>query len=246
MCHHGAVSASLLRGLRILEMLADEPLGVSELARRLEVDKGGVSRVMGALEAEGWVVRTGNLFVLGERALGLTAVPLLGPLLAEAAEVTGRLHERTGLTAVALVLAGRGAQPLSMAGAAGFDVVRREARPFDSLVATAGGIALLAQLPPGQVRARLALDPWPDIDGDGPQDAVAVEELIAQVAAGGVVEECGWTVPGLACIAAPWRPRTADRPLALAVLGPVAEVTSRRGDVVGLLTRRTTSQPPSA
>lgn len=240
------VSASLLRGLRILEMLAAEPLGVSEVARRLDVDKGGVSRVMGALEAEGWVARTGTLFVLADRALGLGVAPLLGPVLTEAAEVTARVHARTGLTTVALSLAGRGVQPLSMAGDATFDDVRRQARPFESLVATAGGIALLAQLPAAQVRAHLALDPWPEIDGDGPQDPADVDALVDQVAAGGVVEEHGWTVPGLACIAAPWTPRTADRPLALAVLGPVAEVTRRRGDVVEQLTRRTRSRTPSA
>ena len=49
------MSASLLRGLRILEMLAQEPVGVSELARRLEVDKAGVSRVLASLHREGWV-----------------------------------------------------------------------------------------------------------------------------------------------------------------------------------------------
>lgn len=225
------MSASLLRGLRILEMLTVEPLGVSELARRLDVDKAGVSRVMGALEREGWVARTGSLFVLGERALALVGGPAEAALLVEATRLTGEVHKRTGLTAVALRLAGRAAQPVAGAGLERFEPVRPEARPFSALPLTAGGLALLAQLPDAAVAAHLALDPWPDLGGDGPEDAAAAWELVRLARQTGAVSEREWTVAGLSCLASIWKPAQADRPMALAVLGPVGELAARSDEV---------------
>lgn len=79
----GRVSASvLLNGLRVLEAfsVADPILGVTEIARRVELHKSTVSRLLATLEQAGYVEResTGGRFRLG---LGL--IGLAGPLLAD-------------------------------------------------------------------------------------------------------------------------------------------------------------------
>lgn len=218
------MSASLLRGLRILEMIAEEPIGVTELARRLEVDKAGVSRTVAALEREGWVDRTGQRCVLGPRALALGGAGA-PEALARAVDVVHGLGESTGLTAVAVRVAGSSAQPLALheGGGSGF---REGATSFDHLVCTAAGVALLAQLPGPALRAHLSLDPWPELRGDAPRGPAEAEVLVARVRAGEPAVETGWTVPGLACVAVPW-PGLASAPSALALLGPVADVSPR-------------------
>ncbi|MFE3029107.1 IclR family transcriptional regulator [Nocardia tengchongensis] len=47
---------TLIRGLRVLEAIAeqDRPIGVAELARRLELPKSTVQRLLRTLEQEGW------------------------------------------------------------------------------------------------------------------------------------------------------------------------------------------------
>lgn len=226
------MSASLLRGLRVLEMLHEEPLGISEIARRLEVDKGGVSRVMAALQREGWVERTGRRFVLGTRTLALLDDPTRA-LLAEATDLAGRLLHETGHTVAVLQRRGSGAQPLAVRAAEGAGDFREHAAPFDHLCATAGGVALLAQLTDDLVDQQLDLDPWPLESPTAPSGPSEVRELVAQVRSGSAVTERSWTVPGQACIALPW-PHL-GRPLAVAVLGPEAELTREHDRIVDLV-----------
>lgn len=226
------MSASLLRGLRILEMLAQEPVGVTELARRLGVDKAGVSRTVAALEREGWVDRTGQRCVLGPRALALGGAGE-PHVLARAVDVVHRVGRRTGLTAAAVRVAGAGAQPLALheGGGSGF---RRGEASFDHLVCTAAGVALLAQLPAAALHSHLSLDPWPVLSGDGPRTPAEAEALVERVRDGGVVVEHGWTVPGLGCVAVPW-PGLSAHPCALALVGPVDEVSGRTGELERVL-----------
>ncbi|GAB3037543.1 IclR family transcriptional regulator [Nocardioides flavus (ex Wang et al. 2016)] len=227
------MSASLLRGLRILEMLADEPLGVSELARRLGVDKAGVSRTVAALQREGWVDRTGRRCVLGPRALVLGGVAD-GAVLARAGEVVHRVGRRVDLTVVALRVAGTGVQPLALHEAVDAGPLREADDAFEHLVCTAAGIALLAQLPDDAVRSHLSLDPWPALGGDGPRGPADAEGLVARVRAGAAAVEHGWTAPGLACVAVPW-PDLGPAPGALAVVGPTSRVSLRLDELVRVL-----------
>jgi DNA-binding IclR family transcriptional regulator len=226
------MSASLLRGLRVLEMLHEEPLGISEIARRLEVDKGGVSRVMAALQREGWVERTGRRFVLGTRTLSLVDDPTRA-LLAEAADLAGRLLRETGHTVAVLELRGSGAQPLAVCARAGAEDFREHPAPFDHLCATAGGVALLAQLADDVVDEHLDLDPWPLESPTAPAGPGEIRELVAQVRSGAPVTERSWTVPGQSCVALPWPGH--HRPLAVAVLGPEQQLTRGHDRIVAVL-----------
>jgi DNA-binding IclR family transcriptional regulator len=227
------MSASLLRGLRILEMLGEEPLGVSELARRLGVDKAGVSRNVAALQREGWVERTGQRCVLGPRALALGG-GADGAVLARAGEVVHRVGQEVDLTAVALRVAGTGAQPLALHEGRDAGPVRETDAAFEHLVCTAAGVALLAQLPDEAVRSHLSIDPWPALGGDGPRSATEAEALVARVRAGAAAVEQGWTDERLACVAVPW-PDLGAAPGALAVVGSTSSVSARVDELVRVL-----------
>lgn len=232
--HDPGMSASLLRGLRILEMLAREALGVSELARRLEVDKAGVSRVLTALREEGWVLRTGSRYVLGERALHLgewqdpTTVAVAGHLVR-------RLAEQSGLTAVAVCLAGTGAQPLAMQEGPGGPELTGALDRIDHLALTAAGIVLLAQLPDPAVRDVLGSDHWPARAGGAPAD---IDEALAHVGRArdaGLAWEDGWTAPGVCCVAAVWSVPGMTVPHALTLVGRRDRVEGRRAELERLL-----------
>lgn len=241
------MATSLLRGLQILELLGEEPRGVSELARALGVDKAGVSRTLAALHSSGWVIRTGARYALGERALGI-AVPSGQDVHQRAVTVCERLVERTGLSACVLRLAGSVAQPVAMRSAEPAPWLDPP-EPFEDLWSTAGGLALLAQLPDERVDALLRDGCWPAVtdqrpDDDRPDehppadalwqrasDAASVRAQLSSIRLGGVAEEHGWTVPGLACLAMPWALAGAAVPHAGLVLGPRDSLAA---DPVGL------------
>ncbi len=98
----------LLNGLHVLEAFSiDQPvLGVTEIARRVNLHKSTVSRILATLEQAGYVERedAGGRFRLG---LGLIA--LAGPLLADldvrrvAQASLRQLAERTGETTALMV-----------------------------------------------------------------------------------------------------------------------------------------------
>lgn len=207
-------------------MLGEEPVGVSELARRLEVDKAGVSRVLVALHREGWVQRNGRRYVLGPRALGLGDAH--SAQLVTATSLVRDIGESTGLTAAVLRLAGRVAQPLAVHGEDA-SVFEHEA-PFEHLAATAAGLAVLAQVPPSDAEPRLAEVPWADLGGDAPGDVDGARRLLERVRGGDAAVESGWTTPRLGCVALPW-PVWPEVPCAVVVMGAVDDVASRREEL---------------
>jgi IclR family acetate operon transcriptional repressor len=80
---------SLRRGLRAVEILAEqEAMGVSELARRLEVPKSTAQRLLATLAEAGWARRTGGRptrWRLTRTALGPRGLTTLETALREAA-----------------------------------------------------------------------------------------------------------------------------------------------------------------
>lgn len=96
----------LLNGLRVLESfsIAEPVLGVTEIARRVDLHKSSVSRILATLEKAGYVERDAST---GRFRLGLGLIALTGPLLAnldvrriaqpELEELTRRSGETTAL-----------------------------------------------------------------------------------------------------------------------------------------------------
>lgn len=98
----------LLNGIRVLEAfsVAEPVLGVTEIARRVELHKSTVSRILATLEQVGLVERDADT---GRFRLGLGVIGLAGPLLADldvrrvAYPLLAELTRRTGETAALLV-----------------------------------------------------------------------------------------------------------------------------------------------
>ncbi|WP_181310342.1 helix-turn-helix domain-containing protein [Nocardioides campestrisoli] len=231
------MSASLLRGLRILEMLRTEPLGVSEVARRLQVDKAGVSRVLRALLEEGWVERTGRLHVLGPRALLLSSGAFTTPLRGRAVQLARRLRDQTGQTTAVVQLRTSGAHPLAVEPREPDSPLPAPAEPANHLWETAAGLALLAQLPPADLSPHLDVSPWPTRAAGAPRSPEEVHDLLDRLRRGEPVVERSWNSPGIGCLALPWPlPRSegeaeagedghdAEGPAALVVVGPEQEI----------------------
>ena len=96
----------LLNGLRVLESfsMAEPVLGVTEIARKVDLHKSSVSRILATLEKAGYVERDDSS---GRFRLGLGLIALTGPLLAnldvrrmahpELAELTQRTGETSAL-----------------------------------------------------------------------------------------------------------------------------------------------------
>ena len=98
----------LLNGLRVLESFSiSEPvLGVTEIARKVDLHKSSVSRILATLEKAGYVERDDGS---GRFRLGLGLIALAGPLLANldvrrvAAPELAELTRRTGETSALMV-----------------------------------------------------------------------------------------------------------------------------------------------
>jgi DNA-binding IclR family transcriptional regulator len=98
----------LLNGLRVLEAFSiTEPvLGVTDIARRVDLHKSSVSRILATLERAGYVDRDDST---GRFQLGLGLIALTGPLLANldvrrvAQPELEELTRRTGETSALLV-----------------------------------------------------------------------------------------------------------------------------------------------
>ena len=104
---------ALLNGLRVLEAfsIADPVLGVTEIARRVDLHKSTVSRILATLGQAGYVER---VVETGRFRLGLGVIALAGPLLADlevrrvAHLALEQLAGRTGETAALVVWDGAG------------------------------------------------------------------------------------------------------------------------------------------
>src|ERR1700679_1315250 len=142
------MSKTLMRGLALLETIdLRGPMTVMELARESGVDKSIVSRIVTALERDGWVARHAAKIEGGPRAALLghpsqpsRAVRRAEPLVHAIAGVTGLLTQAYGLIGPrAVVLAsagGRGVDAQAGLGSEG---------PLD---VTAAGKTIAAQLEP--------------------------------------------------------------------------------------------------
>jgi DNA-binding IclR family transcriptional regulator len=231
-----AVSRALQRGLSILEALGDRSVGVRELARRLDVDKGALSRTLSMLATEGWVVRDAGGYRLGPRAHALGAATESRGAIARAARIAHVVSGLTGGSTYVMQLAG--SRPLLVATTPGPAAPSTHGwDPPEAVWATAGGIALLAQLPPDGVEPLVAEDPWPRYSADSPADPAAVRALVDEVRGGAVARESGWTHPAAGCLAVPWPALEPGVPSSLALTGWSSLIADRAPALEQLLRR---------
>ncbi len=242
------MSSTFRRGLRMLEVVGiDGPIGVSELARRLGVDKAAVSRMVAVSVEDGWLLRTKAGIVLGPRlpALGYdtpisVAIREMQPIVDAVAGVTGLFTQACGLIGrdvVALISAGRPPIPLPSAlsirlpiwatavgRAIAISLDEDELAtllPAEPFPAPESILPDLMPLPPSDlVPGRLP--GWRDATSERVTTSAQFSQILRDVRADGVARERGEVFPQTGCIAAPWT--AAPIAASIGVIGFAADV----------------------
>jgi len=249
-----------LRGLQLLEALdVHGPLTVTELAQATGVDKSWVSRIVTACEPDGWIVRENGRISLGPRAALLAHTSPTERLIRRAQPLLDAIAGVTGLMAQAYTLVGAHATVVA-AAASGPAPLSMGVRMNTSLVATAAGQVIAAQLDPPTLERVLPEEPFPDPRAElmtnpgytafasgrfAPAEAVArsapsvptdLEQLhrrLAQVREQGVAIDAGDLHPQIGCIAVAWP--SASVTAALACVGAPTEITGTADRTRGVL-----------
>ena len=240
-----------IQGLKLLETIdVYGPLTVTEIARITGQDKSWVSRIVAACEPDGWVVREHGRITLGPRAALLAYGSAAGELIHRAQPLVEALAGVMGLTAQAYSLIGRRATVIAAAGGS-TPLSSLGIGMSTSLVATAAGQVIAAQLDAEQLERLLPPDPFPDplaelLANPGyrafasgrfapagavagarasiPRDRSELAEALAEVRARGVAIDQGDLHPQIGCIAVPWP--SAGAAAALTCMGSPAEIAA--------------------
>jgi IclR family acetate operon transcriptional repressor len=152
---------TLVRGLRVLEAMADQerPIGVGELARHLDLPKSTVQRLLRTLEQEGWAQTAASPTTRWELSPRLFTLARRGPtdLREIAAPHLTSLGARTG-EAIHFMVPDRDIQLVLIERVNSIHPVQSvqvigASTPFH---ASAGGKAVMARLPAAELQAMLA------------------------------------------------------------------------------------------
>lgn len=224
--------AVLDRALDVLEALADgaEPLGVTELARRVGATKSAAYRILANLERRGYVSKDATtaryslgtrLAYLGQRSLGTfdlrqVARPVLDDL-------NRRFHETVNLG----VLEGDEVVYIDMIES--HHGLRMAARvgARDYVHSTALGKAMLAFLPPDAIARRLQR-PLPARTAHTITDPALFAAELDRVRARGVAEDHAENELGARCVAAPIFDHAGAVIAAISVSSPESRLDDRR------------------
>lgn len=101
--------SSLARGLDLMTLLAQErrPLGLGEIARKLEISKSSTHELLSTLTERGFVQRRdGGIYELGLKAWEVGSTASTAPLISAATPVMERIAERINEDVVLGVLSG--------------------------------------------------------------------------------------------------------------------------------------------
>jgi DNA-binding IclR family transcriptional regulator len=232
---------SLDRALEMLGMLADAggEMGVSDLARRLEVHKATTSRLLSTLREHGLVEQSpvSEKYRLGRGLVRLGRLAAGESGLAEVARpVLRELAARTLETVNLAVLAGDRVVNVDQVTASrqvvGVDWVGKET----PLHCTANGKALLAFVS-ALDRRRILAGPLERLTPRTIVDAGALERQLERVRAEGWAFTLEELEVGLNAVGAPVRDATGGVVAAVSVAGPAYRVPARRLAELGSLSR---------
>jgi IclR family transcriptional regulator, acetate operon repressor len=158
------MSKTFLRGLDLLETVDRHgPLTVTELARRIGVDKAVVSRTVAAAETDGWLSRVDGRIGIGPRAVLLGHGATVDRAARRAEDLVHAVAGVTGHLCHAYTLVGANAAVLAAAGGRGpLQTMPTGLAAEHPVWATAAGRAILAQLPAADLDRLLPAGPYPD------------------------------------------------------------------------------------
>lgn len=221
--------------LDVLEALSrGEPLGLSELARELELPKSTLHRVCTALLERSWVVRdrADGRYALGLRAAATSAALAESPLVSAFRPVAERLRDRHDETVCLALL--DGADSVFVAKADTTQPVRLVTAVGSRLAAfaSASGRVLLADLPREALETRFAGKELVTPTGHRLGGLPELSALLARVHARGYAENVQETARGLHCLAAPVRDGRGRVVAAITLCVPTGRLDEERRDVL--------------
>jgi DNA-binding IclR family transcriptional regulator len=248
---------SLDRGLEALELLAGAAgeMGVTELARRLDVHKSTASRLLATLQRHGLVEQdaASDKYRLGFGLARLARAANGGPDLAQAAGPALReLADRTGETVNLAVLQGHRVVNVDEVTASRQVVSVSWVGKDTPLHCTSNGKALLAFLPAAE-RGRILLGPLERLTARTIVDVPTLERQLGRVREDGYAFTLEELEVGLNAVAAPVRDAAGRVVAAVSVAGPAYRVPAQRlpelgemtADAAAAVSRRLGFVPPS-
>jgi IclR family transcriptional regulator, acetate operon repressor len=155
------------RALAVLDLVAErQPIGVSQVARDLQLDKSAAQRILVSLHRSGWIRSDGRApvrWVLTTKPLQLARQVTGSPLVARARPVLEQLRDDTGETVWLALLDGR--DVVAVDGVESRRVVRTSVRRGYVMPtsASASGKAILAVLGPERWHRLLPQEPPPEL-----------------------------------------------------------------------------------
>jgi len=231
---------SLDRALEILKLLGTEPeMRVTDLARRLEVHKSTVFRLLSTLEEHGLVEQNPST---EKYRLGFGLVRLAGSVVAEvdlaraSRPVLEELALRTGETVNLAILQGSQVVNIDQIAAPNLVVNVNWVGKQTPLHATSNGKVLLAYLPEAE-RQRLLAVALPRLTPRTITDARTLEKQLRRVVEDGYAFTLEELELGLNAVAAPVRAADGRVQAAVSVAGPSYRVTPQRLNELGEMTR---------
>lgn len=198
---------AVARAVAILDLLAAEPtpIGVSAIARRLDIPKSSAGNLCTVLLDAGLLRPHGSGFALGQRLAQLGAAYLTGvdqvQLFHRAVDVLDAARNET----VQLAVLGEGLDVIYLARREGAFPVRLASTPGRALPATctATGKAMLARLPADDLAARVAsVETLPTLTSRSISSVEALHAELAIVRRDGVAHDREEVIEGVMCVAA--------------------------------------------
>lgn len=250
---------SLARGLETLRILArsEGPLGVSDLAARLDVDPSSSYRILATLESYGFVIQEarGRKYSLGFESLAIAGA-LLRKL--DVVSLAGRhlvdLVARTGESAHLAVLSGAKVVFVCRETATALLRVETTVGTAEPAHCTAVGKALLIDHDEHQLRKLFDVEPLPRFTDTTITGLHDLQVELARSRAAGYACDDQELHAGVRCLAAPLRAHDGRIVASIGISGPSARLTSQRlpqlaaavRDVAGLFSKEMGSPPPLA
>jgi DNA-binding IclR family transcriptional regulator len=219
------------QALTVLRLLArhTEPVPASALARDLDLPRSSVYHLLTVLAGQGFVVHLAEerRYGLGVAAFELgSAYTRQAPLQRLARQPMVRLVDATRHNAHLAVLHGRDVLYVIEERAPGRPPLVTDVGVRLPSQLTASGLAMLASLPPQQVRALFpSRDAFVQRHGVGPTTLSGLRVVLSRVRRDGFAVEDGTVTPDFASVAAPVLDHVGHPVAGIAVTYPAAEVT---------------------
>jgi DNA-binding IclR family transcriptional regulator len=220
------------QALAVLRLLArhTEPVPASAVARDLGLPRSSVYHLLTVLCEQGFVVHLADerRYGLGVAAFELgSAYTRQAPLQRLARQLLVRLVDATRHNAHLAVLHGRDVLYVIEERAPGRPPLVTDVGVRLPSQLTASGLAMLASLPPQQVRALFpSRDVFVQRHGVGPTTLPGLRSVLSRVRRDGFAVEDGTVTPGFASVAAPVLDHSGHPVAGIAVTYPAAEVTA--------------------